>query len=197
MDKIQRLARFLFFVTVTVFLSAASAWATSAVERTFSDLVYHAEVIAIGTVTDISEQWNAEHQAPITLVTFSNVSVLKGTANNGRLVLHFLGGRTPAGVSLTIPGVPRFTVGEKNILFSAGNQRDFCPLVGLWQGRLRVALDPQRGVETVSDNFRVPLVGVRDGKFLRRGPDTALQEALSLPEIIQFIRQELRRGYVR
>jgi hypothetical protein len=197
MHKRQRLARFLFFAAGTVFLSAASAWATSAVERTFSDLVSHAEVIAIGTVTDIADQWDAEQQAPRTLVTFSNVTVLKGTANNGRLVLHFLGGRTPAGVSLTIPGVPHFTVGEKNIVFCAGNQRDFCPLVGLWQGRLRVAFDPQRGVETVSDNFRAPLVGIRDGKFLRRGPDTALQEALSLPEIIQFIQQELRRGYDR
>ena len=80
------------------------------------------------------------------------------------MTLQFLGGHTPQGSVLTIPGVPRFTIGEKPVVFCAGNQRDFCPLVGLWQGVLRVRFDPQRGVETVSDNFHVPIIVVEGGR---------------------------------
>jgi hypothetical protein len=191
MDKIQRLARF-FFAMVLIFLSAAPVLATVAVERSSRDLVHHAEVIVIGTVTDIREQWDAAQQVPITLVTFSDLTILKGTVEEEHFELQFLGGRTPEGLLLVIPGMPRFVVGEKNIVFCAGNRQDIFPLVGLSQGRLRVTFDPQRGVETVSDNARAPLVGIQNGKLLRADPATHSQEVLSLSTFIHLVQQELR-----
>src|SRR5215212_8646003 len=44
------------------------AYATSVVEVTFTDLVAQAEVIAVGTVTEIREQWDTEKKTPLTLV---------------------------------------------------------------------------------------------------------------------------------
>lgn len=169
--------------------------ATTVIEQTFPDLVHRAEVIVIGTVTGIQEQWDAARQAPFTHVTFSNLTVLKGNLGAESLTLEFLGGHTPEGMVLTIPGVPRFTVGEKTVVFCAGNHRDFCPLVGIWQGLLRVAFDPQRGVETVSDNSHVPIVGVQDGAFLKLTPETPQQEALPLSTLMELIEQELRSSY--
>lgn len=168
-------------------------WATTVIERSFSDLVQRAEVITVGTVIDVREEWDAQQQLPLTAVTFADLTMLKGHPRSGTLTLYFLGGPTPQGTYLSIPGMPRFTVGEKNVLFSAGNRRDFCPLVGLWQGRLRVTFDPQRGVETIRDNFHVPIVGIRDGKFLTQRFATAREEPLSLPLLLQLIQQELRR----
>src|SRR3954454_17900884 len=145
----------LFFITGTVLL-ATSAQATTVLARAFPDLVHQADRIVVGTVTGIQERWDVARQAPFTSVTFSNLTVLKGEAGDQGMTLEFLGGHTPDGMRLAVDGVPQFTVGEKTVVFSAGNYRDFCPLVGVWQGLLRVAFDSRRGIETVSDNFHVP-----------------------------------------
>jgi hypothetical protein len=178
-------------------ISIAPALATSVIEQTFPDLVHRADGIAIGTVTGIQEQWDVARQAPLTHVTFSNLTVLKGSPGAESMTLEFLGGHAPDGTVLTIPGVPRFTVGEKNVVFSAGNHRDFCPLVGVWQGLLRVKADPQRGVETVSNHAYIPIIGMQDGKFLQRASEAPAQEALPLSTLIQLIQQELRSPYGR
>jgi hypothetical protein len=185
----------LLFFSFSILLSVESALAMTVVERPFSDLIHRAEIIAVGTVTEVRAQWDAAKQVPLTAVTFSDVTILKGHVHPTPLTLYFLGGPTLQGTHLSIPGMPRFVAGEKTVVFSAGNQRDFCPLVGLWQGRLRVVFDPQRRVETVQDNFHVPIVGLKGGRFLKkRLSPSATQEALSLPALIQLIQHELQRS---
>src|SRR5262245_21634988 len=83
------------------------AQAISVTEVSFSDLVHRAEVIAVGTVSEIKEQWDEARKAPLTFVTFSDLTVLKGNPGSS-MTLEFLGGRTPKGLILTIPGVPQF-----------------------------------------------------------------------------------------
>jgi hypothetical protein len=182
----------LFVAVIHLGLLAAPVLATTVIECSFRDLVQRAEIITVGTVIEVREQWDEAQQAPLTAVTFSDLTTVKGHPRSGTLTLYFLGGPTPQGTYLAIPGMPRFTVGEKNVVFSAGNQRDFCPLVGLWQGRLRVTFDPQRGVETISDNFHVPIVGIRDGKFLKQPFAAPPEEPLSLPSLLQLIQHELQ-----
>lgn len=172
------------------------ACATTVIEQTFPDLVHRAEVIAVGTVTSVVERWDAARQAPFTAVTFSNLTVLKGNPNDSTMTLEFLGGHTPDGTVLSVAGVPQFTVGERNVIFCAGNHKDFCPLVGVWQGRLHVRFDSQRGEETVSDNSHTPLVGIRDGILQKLAPETARQQpALSLSTLIESIQQEMQAPY--
>jgi hypothetical protein len=182
-----------FLIAGCVLVFGHSAQATSVTEVGFSDLVQRADVIAVGTVSEIKEQWDETRKAPLTLVTFSQLTVLKGNPGTS-MTLEFLGGHTPQGLVLTIPGVPQFTVGEKTVVFEAGNRRDFCPLVGVWQGLLRVKTDPQSGIETVSDNFRVPITTIQAGKFLKLTPTSPEQVPLSLPALLQAIRQELQKS---
>ena len=166
-------------------------YATSAVEVSFTDLVTQADVIAVGTVTEIREQWDTEKKTPLTLVTFSNLTTVKGSPDSS-FTLEFLGGKMPNGLVMVVAGVPQFTVGEKAVVFSAGNHRDFCPLVGVWQGLLRVATDPQQGVETVSDNLRVPIMKIQEGRFVKRSPETASQSPLPLSTLLQAIQNTLQ-----
>jgi hypothetical protein len=184
-------------LAVSLLFALNSAQATSVIEQTFPDLVHRAEVIVVGTVTDIREQWDAERKAPVTLVTFSNLTVLKGAAEGGSLTLQFLGGRTPEGKVLAIAGVPRFTVGEKTVVFCVGNGRSFCPLVGIWQGLLRVTMDPQRREEIVRDSFHTPLLGIQNRRFVKLSQGTSTQDALSLSALLQSITQELGSSYVQ
>jgi hypothetical protein len=176
-------------------LLASAAPATTVLEQTFPDLVHQADTIAVGTVTGIQERWDIARQAPFTAVTFSNLTVLKGDPGSESITLEFLGGHTPDGLMLAVDGVPHFTMGEKTVVFSVGNYRDFCPLVGIWQGLLRVAFDPQRGIETVSDNVQIPIVSVQDGKFLKQEAQGPPQEALPLTTLLDLIQQEMRSPY--
>jgi hypothetical protein len=183
----------LLFLVFGLFWYGPFAHATTVVERPFPELVQQAEVIMVGTVTEVREEWDAIQQAPLTVVTFSDLTTLKGPQTRS-LTLYFLGGHTPEGTYLAIPGMPRFAIGEKNVVFSAGNRRDFCPLVGIWQGRLRVKFDPQRKLETVSDNFRIPIVGLKKGRFIKKRAPSPPEDALSLPALIDLIQQELRKA---
>jgi hypothetical protein len=170
---------------------SSAVYATSAVEVTFTDLVTQADVIAVGTVTEIREQWDTEKKTPLTLVTFSNLTTVKGSPGSS-FTLEFLGGKMPNGLVMVVAGVPQFRVGEKAVVFSAGNHQDFCPLVGIWQGLLRVATDPQQGVETVSDSLHVPIMKIQEGRFIKRSPETASQSPLPLATLLQAIRNTLQ-----
>ena len=190
----QSPVKLLFLIVGMVLYGALPrAQATSAIEMTFPDLVGQAEVIAVGTVSDIHEQWDAAQKVPLTLVTFSNLTVLKGNPGNS-MTLEFVGGTMPSGLVMVVSGVPRFTVGEKTVVFSTGNHQDFCPLTGVWQGLLRVMTNPQLGIETVSDSFHVPIVKIQNGKFMKFSTGANTQETLSLPDLIQAIQAELQRS---
>lgn len=185
----------IFLLSLFLLTRVIPTHATTAVEQTFPDLVHRAEVIAVGTVTGIQERWDAARQAPFTDVTFSYLTVVKGDVDGTTMTLEFLGGHTPDGAILSVSDVPRFTMGEKAVIFCAGNHRDFYPLVGLWQGKMRVTFDAQRGVETISDTFRAPILGVRDGQIVKGLSAEQQREALSLPAFLDLIQQELGNSY--
>jgi hypothetical protein len=140
---------------------------------------------------------DAQAQIPFSPVTFGQLTVLKGRPGDATMTLVFFGGHTPAGALVAISGVPQFTKGEKNVIFSAGNQRDFCPLVGVWQGRLQVRLDPQRNEEVIFDNFDAPIIGVREHRLLKSPSATPSQAPLSLSAFLTLIEQEMQAPYDR
>jgi len=155
-------------LAVLVF-GAASASAMVVVKRDFPDLVARSEQIVIGTVTDIHEQQDTSG-TPFTLVTFSDLTVLKGDVGL-TLTLRFYGGHA-GDVVVAISDMPSFTLGERNVLFVTGNNRDVCPLVGVWQGRFYVRFDPTLGTDVVEDSSHQPLIGLA-GRELVRAPAAA------------------------
>src|SRR5262245_2053961 len=105
-------------LAVWIALSAVPVHAMVVVQRDFPDLVARAEQIVVGTVTDVQ---NAEGPsgAPQTLITFSDLIVLKGDVGD-TLTLRLYGGQA-GGVTVQIPDMPTFTRGERDVLFVAGN----------------------------------------------------------------------------
>ena len=185
-----------------VLLLPRLAGATTVIAQSFSSLVQHAEVIAVGTVTAIESTWDAERAAPWTLVTFAELEVLKGDARQTELTLHILGGPTPDGRVLQIAGAPQFRLGERRIIFSVGNQQYAVPLVGMWQGVYRVGFDPERGVETVHNHAGQPVTRlpteaggiVHDGAARRQERPTQASAAMPLATFLERIEQELSHG---
>ena len=167
-----------------------AAHAMVVVQRDFADLVARAEQIVSGTVTDITQGTDATG-APTTLVTLSDLTVLKGDVGN-TLTLRLYGGAS-GDVLVHIPDMPTFAVGDRAVLFVAGNGRDVCPLVGVWQGRFNVRFDPQRQTDVVETNDRQPVVAVA-GRQIVRGrvtQDSAATTAMPLSEFLDSIAGEL------
>src|SRR5579862_963016 len=125
-------------------LLAPSAPAMVVVSRDFPELVSRADQIVAGIVTAVTEEQDASGN-PWTLVTLSDLTVLKGDVAS-TLTLRFYGGSRGDQV-VHIPDMPAFTTGERALLFVAGNGRDVCPLVGVWQGRFRLRVDSASGAE--------------------------------------------------
>jgi hypothetical protein len=142
---------------LVVWAATVPAQAMTVVQRDFPELVARAEQIVVGTVTGIRETEEAPGE-PVTLVTFSDLTVLKGDVGP-ELTLRLAGGRTGA-YAVQVSDMPRFTLGERAVLFVAGNGRDICPLVGAWQGRFRVRFDAALGTEIVENNGGAPVVGL-------------------------------------
>jgi hypothetical protein len=175
---------------VQLLLAAQPLHAMVVMKRDFPQLVARAEQIVVGTVTAVGTQLD-DSGVPWTLVTLSDLTVLKGEAGPN-LVLRFYGGAA-GDVVLHVPDMPSFTVGERDLVFVAGNGKTVCPLVGVSQGRFHVRVDPEQGTEFIEDDQGNAVVGVVNGDLARspRQAQATSHRALSLDEFRQLIADEL------
>lgn len=169
-------------------LTSMPAKAMVVVHRDFPELVARAEQIVVGTVVDVSEGVDGSGR-PATFVTLSDLEVLKGDAA-ATVTVRLYGGRV-GDRGVYVPDMPRFTVGERNVLFVAGNGRDVCPLVGVWQGRFHVRTDTARGLDVIEDDAHRPVTGVTTREIQRAPQAAGLQQALTLDDFRQLIADEL------
>ncbi|MBC7368044.1 MAG: hypothetical protein H7343_14730 [Undibacterium sp.] len=146
-------------LAAALLLSAPAAQAMSVVPPTFPELVAEAESIVRGKVTALRSAYDETSPGrPIrTYVTFSVERTLKGTAPTADSVtLVFLGG-TVGSDSLEVAGMPKFNIGDREIVFVARNGHTFCPLIGAGHGRYRVLHDATTQRDYVARENRTPL----------------------------------------
>jgi hypothetical protein len=176
-------------VTLLLLYAAPAAHAMVVAQRDFPELVARAEQIVAGTVTDIKQGADASG-APATYVTFSDLTVLKGDVGE-TLTLRFYGGES-GGVAVHIPDMPTFSVGDRAVLFVAGNGRDVCPLVGVWQGRFNVRFDPTQQTDVVETNDHTPVVGIAGRKIQRAtAQESTTTAAMPLNDFLDSVAGEI------
>ena len=124
-----------------VLLRPRAATSTVVIPPSFDELVARAQTIFVGEVIDRRAIWDSTTagRAIVTQVSFKVDEVWKGSV--GPMTrLEFLGG-TIGDVTLDVDGVPRFAVGQRDVLFVSADVRAISPLVGFMFGRLRVNRD--------------------------------------------------------
>lgn len=153
--------RTLLVCLLTLLLCPAATRALSVVPRSLDELVERADAAFKGTVTLVESQWTGSgaQRHIVTYVTFRVDETYKGDAAPVR-TLRFFGGTVDA-VTLEAPDVPRFAVGQVAVLFEVGNGQQFCPLVGVHQGRFHVDRDGA-GVERVTTNDGSPVANTAE-----------------------------------
>lgn len=164
----------------------------------FDDLVSKAEVIFVGEAIENRSMHERRRDAPIvTVVTFSVIRVLKGQVGL-RTELEFLGG-TVGNEMLEVAGMPRFEVGNRDVLFVSSQRGAISPLVGFWHGRFRIVRDPTTGEEQVRayngaavSSRLAPSAAAGVATFGPVSPADARGASLSLREFELLIRDAIR-----
>lgn len=150
-------------------LAHLPASATTILPQTPAQLVDGAELIFVGTA--VHEEFAQTHDGTYayTFVTFEVEEALKGAAEDAHLTLRFDGG--PVGVEdhLEVAGMPAFTVGERYLLFVAGNGHHGCPVLGWNQGKLEFRPHPLTGEEVLVERTGALVEGL-DAAAWRRSP---------------------------
>ena len=134
------------------------ARATTVVGKTLDELVAESDTIAVGIV--IAIETAQEQETPVTLVTFSDLDILKGDAHQKELTVQMLGGPAPDGRRLTIVGAPVFHLGDRVVVFIVGNETQAVPFVGMWQGVYRVVYDTEQDTEVIATHDGRPLTAL-------------------------------------
>ncbi len=85
---------------------ATRAPATTVLATSFPALVQEADLVVVGTAQAIQQEWDEATETPYTLVTFTDLDLLKGRHRHPALTIRLLGGASPDGTSLQIAGGP-------------------------------------------------------------------------------------------
>jgi hypothetical protein len=144
---------------LTIFIAFVPlAWATSVVPPKLDELVAESDAIVRGVVAEVrAEEFDSPQGRGIrTLVTLRVEQTLKGSAEE-TITLVQLGG-VVKGRALRVVGLPEFKVGERQIVFVAGNGRVICPVIGGGFGRFLVRKDMATGDDHIFRNDGAPLV---------------------------------------
>ena len=166
-------------------LMCAPAHGLSVVARSFDELVQRADLVLVGTVSEVHSEFadnGLDQNTIFSYVNFSDLQVVKGQVNSEPYVL-----RVPGGVvgrfAQDYPGVPAFQTGQRYLVFIRGNQRDFFPVVGITQGMFRILTNGQ-GQQVVVRDDQVGHAG-------QRALTTLTQNAPTLDDFIQNIHTRL------
>jgi hypothetical protein len=164
-------------------VSAAGLAAMSVFPPTFTELVDSADFIARGVVTDVHSETIDTTQGPAihTLVTLHVEMVLKGSPG-ADVTLSFLGGKVGRR-TLSVVGMPRFEVGQREIVFVSRNGQSICPLVAAGHGRYHVRHDAAGNRDYVARDNNAPLASAED-------VSSALEADIAAPAPTQALSQE-------
>jgi hypothetical protein len=172
---------------LAVALALTPGWATTAVERTDTDLIQEAAIIVTGHCTHLESQWL--DRTLVTIATISVTEVLKGQA--GPVVTVVLPGgvdvhrRFP--IAMSYPAAPEISQLENVLLFLTPEDRvpHGYAIVGFSQGKLTVA-NNGLGQPVASQNLSTLNLQSRTGAVCRGRSRTLL-----LSELRQKIQQTL------
>ncbi len=144
-------------VSLASLFTATALVAMTVMLADFDLLLGQAEQIYKARVISVTTNWSGEgaNRHPATFVRLRVLESYRGGAE-GEQILEFSGG-TVGSRTLRIPGMPEFRAGEVEILFVRGNHTAFCPLVGIFHGRLRVVQSAANGAEEILLHDGTPL----------------------------------------
>ena len=145
------------WLTILALGGIAPVRATTVVPPEFQTLVNDSDYIVHAVTKSVSAEKRTS-PGGVTIVTHVELELIEVVAGTppAKIVLELLGGRV-GDETLSVEGMPRFHVGDEDILFVSGNGRTICPLYGMMHGRYSVQKDPATARRYVARSDGEPL----------------------------------------
>ncbi len=175
---------------------------TTVVPPEFSRLVNGSDYIVHAVVKNVTAEKRARGKG-VKIVTLVELEVIEVVAGNPpeKVTLELLGGKVGE-EELRVVGMPRFEVGDEDILFVSKNGRAVAPLYAMGHGRYAVERDEMSGKKYMAREDGLPLQDTAQvtlpltkggaGELVRKR--MALSSALEPEEFIRRIRAERKNG---
>jgi hypothetical protein len=129
-----------------VTMAATTAQATVLIPLELGELSREARTIARGRVVDVQGRWSDDRRRIETLVTLDVESYLKG-ALGAELQFRIPGGQLGRFRSIVV-GAPRFSIGQRVVVFLEAQAPGLPHVLGLSQGVFRIVASAGRDVVT-------------------------------------------------
>jgi hypothetical protein len=128
---------------------------TTVLPPEFGQLVNGSDYIVHGRVKSVEaeKREGARGSRIYTRVHLEVIELVAGVPPR-EIVLQLLGGKVGK-EEMRVVGMPRFEVGDEDILFVSGNGRAICPLFGMMHGRFPILVEG--GERVVARSDRMPL----------------------------------------
>jgi hypothetical protein len=170
-----------------LFARASHASLVQALDTT--ELAKRAGHITVADVLSVQSAWDQSHKKIFTTIELSVVESWKGGAQPASHITVVQPGGTVGDISMTVFGMPQFTVGERVLVFLRGTT-GAAGVVGMAQGKLPMTRDASSGKWTVgiansAGLERVPLKG-------KTGASTTVESPRSLDEMRGHVQQILK-----
>ncbi|MBI4524118.1 MAG: hypothetical protein HY695_09940 [Deltaproteobacteria bacterium] len=111
------------------------------------ELTRRAKIVIIGTVADIGSEWDKSKSVIMTRVQVLAEESLKGlTQPVDRVEFFQLGGKVGE-ITSVVGGAPFYREGERLLLFLTRHEDGTLRVIGQFQGKFDVELDPVSGAE--------------------------------------------------
>lgn len=183
--------RFALLTALTVALQLAPAPAAQQLAPTFDELIAEAGTILVSEVLETRSRWQqlAGRQVIVTDVRLRVEQLLKGRVDAVTTVT-LLGG-TVGDVTQHVAGMPRFLVGDADVLFLAARPTITSPIVGMSHGRFRVVTGHGGAGRFIANSGRQPVRSLAD--YAQPSRLAAGERALALDEFTATIAARVRR----
>lgn len=184
-----RLSQLLLTLMAGLLLSS-SVLATTVLPISLERMSKKAELIFYGTVVSNEVKVDEASGHIATFTTFDVIDVIKGDVGDTHTIKQ-IGGQLPGSKTMfKIHGVPRFTIGEKTVVFMPQeSQLGFASPLGLGQGRFTVR--DNNGANTINDKRAVQATqtqAARVERAIESKPSTQVRGNTSLEEFLQTVR---------
>jgi hypothetical protein len=147
------------------------------------ELTTTADQIVVADVLSVRSAWDTSHRNIYTTIEIGVRESWKGTVpSHGRIAIRQLGG-TVEDIEMTVHGMPRFTEGERAVVFLQRAQ-----VVGMSQGKRRLHWDSANKRWMADPPARTDIVTIeRNGRLRMASPSPAESSLDSLREQVRTL----------
>ena len=172
------------------FAAADPAEATTMVPMSVEQMTDNADYVVRGTIVEVWSERDTERGHIFTRAQVEVSTVFKGELASQALVIEQVGGVVASDYEL-VSLAARFSVGEEAFFFLEELRPGHLSVVGMYQGKFTVRMDPDTGDEMVV-RYTVPQDAWYDHNFI---PHPAREQRVAASDFERVVTRRLEQGW--